>query len=569
VLIRASKLYMPTLKQVPKEAHLASHQLMLRGGFLHTVAAGIYSFLPLGLRIVRRIEHLVRVEMDARGGQEVLLPVVMPAELWQQSGRWTSFGPELAKFTDRTGREFCLGPTHEEAIVDLVRGKVNSYRQLPLLLYQIHTKYRDEPRPRGGLIRTREFIMKDAYSFHATPESLDETFQSMYDAYAAVFDKLEWKYRVAEASAGSIGGKETREFILEADSGEDFVLTCDACGYTANVEVAERKPVARPKIEPTELSKVATPGKRTIEEVSGFLKVAPARLVKTLLYHYPGGFVAALVPGDSDLNEDKLKRVLDTETLRLAEPDEILHLTGAPVGFSGPVGLQQKAPEVKILADYDLEGAADLVTGANEADAHLVGVAVGRDFQVDAFCDLRNAAEGDSCPRCGAPMKGLHGIEVGHLFKLGTIFSEPMGATFVDESGKEQPILMGCYGMGITRIAAAAAEVGHDDQGLIWPRAIAPFDCVVLQLDVKDAKVKDAAETVAGALEAEGWDVLLDDRDLRPGAKFKDADLIGVPCQVVVGKRFLETGKFEVRARDGKDLTKVSALVEAVAEGLQ
>ncbi len=550
--MRASQLYMPTLKEVPKEAQLPSHALLLRGGFMHTVAAGIYSFLPLGLRVIRKVEDLVRREMNAIGAQECLMPFVMPSELWKQSGRWESFGPELARLKDRGGREYCLGPTHEEAFVDIVRGKVTSYKQLPLNLYQIHTKYRDEPRPRGGLIRTREFVMKDAYSFHSSWDSLDATFDAVYGAYRRIFDALDWDYRVAEASAGGIGGKETREFVLRAEHGEDFVLTCEGCSYTANQEIAERKATGR-KWEGGEatLSKVATPERRTVEEVSLFLKVKPASLIKTLLYHYPGGFVAALVPGDADLNEDKLKKALGTTELRMAESEEVRKLTGAPVGFAGPVGLKQVSPELKIVADWDIHGATGGVTGANEADTHYVGVAEGRDFLVDAWADLRNALEGDECPRCGAVMTGFRGIEAGHIFKLGTIYSSAMDAAFLDEEGKEQPFIMGCYGIGITRIAAAAIEACHDENGILWPAVIAPFDVEVLLLDVKSEELTAVAEKLTETLEATGREVLMDDRDLRPGAKFKDADLIGIPHQIVVGKRFLESGEFEVKARSG------------------
>jgi len=550
--VRASQYYMPTLRQAPAEADIPSHRLLLRGGFIRQVSAGVFTFLPLGLRVLRRVEQIIREEMDRAGALEVHMSVLSPSDLWEKTGRWFDYGPLMLRVEDRGGRWFALGPTHEEVITTLVARDVCSYKQLPVNLYQIQVKFRDELRPRAGLIRGREFIMKDAYSFDVDREGLDRSYDLMYEAYSRLFDRLGIATVVVEAEGGVIGGSDTREFMLLCDSGEDTVFRCDHCHYQANAECAYARPPAplgeRDTLTSREL--VETPGATTIEQVSEFLGCRTDQLVKTLIYRAGDRFVAALIRGDRDLNEIKLQNALGARELRMATPAEIEQLTGAPVGFSGPVGLPD---DVTIVADHEIGALAEFVVGANQADAHLVGVDWGEDFEVDQWADLRLAQHGDPCPHCeDGFLSAQRAIELGHLFKLGTRYSRPLEALVDAPDGSQVPIEMGCYGIGVSRCMAAVVEENHDDDGIIWPLAIAPFHVLVLCLDQDDEVVR-VAGSVTEALEAAGWEVLLDDRDERPGVKFKDADLIGIPLQVVVGKRLKTDGVLEIRRRRDRE----------------
>ncbi|WP_457755761.1 proline--tRNA ligase [Thermodesulfatator indicus] len=544
--MRLSRYFIPTLREDPAEAEVISHKLLLRAGMIRRVASGIYTFLPLGLRVLRKVENIVREEMNRAGALEVLLPLVQPGELWQETGRWDKFGKELLRFKDRKEHDFCLGPTHEEVITDLVRGEVRSYRQLPLILYQIATKFRDEIRPRFGLMRGREFIMKDAYSFDADEKGLDKSYWLMYEAYERTFKRCGLKFRAVLADTGAIGGSESHEFMVLADTGEDVIATCPACGYAANLEMAEAKREFSYPDEPEKpLEKVATPEAKRVEEVTAFLGVPPEKLVKTLIYVVDGQPHAVLIRGDHELNEIKLRKALGAEELEMADPETVEKLTGAPVGFAGPVRISG----VKIIADKAIWGLKNFIVGANEADAHYVNVNYPRDFEIEAFFDLRNVTEGDLCPKCGKPLELVRGIEVGHVFKLGTKYSEAMGATFLDAEGKERPFVMGCYGIGVSRTMAAAIEQNHDENGIIWPISIAPFQVILLTLNPKSTTLMEFSEKLYKELEAQGLEVLWDERDERPGVKFKDADLIGIPYQLVIGKTFEKEGKLEIKER--------------------
>jgi prolyl-tRNA synthetase len=548
--MRYATAFIPTLKEVPAEAQVISHIYMIRGGFMRKIAAGIYSFLPIGWRTIRKIEQIVREEMNRAGAQEILMPAAVPAELWQESGRWSKYGPELLRFKDRKGADFLIGPTHEEVVVDLVRRDVKSYRQLPQNLYQIQTKFRDEVRPRAGLMRGREFIMKDAYSFDVDEERAKTTYKSMYDAYTRIFKRCGLDFRAVEADTGNIGGSMSHEFQVLAQNGEDKIVSCNKCDYTANVEQAEVKRTPAAGGAAKALEKVATPGKKTIEEVSGFLKVPAAQTAKALVYLADGQPVMALVRGDHELNEIKLKKAVGASEVFLATDAAITETTGAPVGFLGPIGLKKP---VRVVADLDLQGVTDTVMGANEADMHYTHASMARDVANAEYKDLRLAGAGDPCPRCGEGTFALfHGIEVGHVFFLGTKYSEPMKCVFLGEDSKERTMVMGCYGIGITRVAASAIEQNHDDNGIIWPMSIAPFQVTLLTLG-KEPEVTAAADKIYGELTAAGIEVLYDDRDERPGGKFKDADLIGVPLRVAVGKKSLAAGNVEVKGRRVKD----------------
>ncbi len=566
--MRFSKMLIPTLKETPAEAEIASHQLMVRAGLIRKLAAGIYSLLPLGVRVLRNVERIVREELDATGAQEVELPVVIPAELWQESGRWEIYGKELLRIRDRHDREFCLGPTHEEVITDIVRRDVRSYRQLPLNLYQIHTKFRDEIRPRFGLMRGREFCMMDAYSFHAEEQDLDREYDAMRGAYTRIFERCGLTHAVVEADTGAIGGKDSHEFMVLADSGEDAVVICGGCGYAANVEKAEVRaadteaaPGGGP---PRAIEEVSTPGKKTVEEVSAFLKIPAARFIKTLVYRTEDGPVMALIRGDLQINDLKLKAFLGARVLELAGDAEIASETGAPVGYLGPVALPTFRG--RKVSDRSVELLTDAVTGANRADAHLVHVAPGRDFTPDAWADLRMARPGDACARCGTLVEFRRGIEVGHIFKLGTKYSEALRATFLDAEGAERTIIMGTYGIGIGRTAAAAIEQNHDENGIIWPAALAPFAVTVLPLQ-PDPEVRAVAERITREIEDQGVDALLDDRDERAGVKFADADLIGIPVRVIVGKKSLASGNVEIGLRRTGEKEQVPA-AEAASRAL-
>jgi prolyl-tRNA synthetase len=562
--MRYSKAFIPTLKEVPSDAQVVSHVYMVRGGYIRRIAAGVYNFLPLGWRVLRKIEDIVREELDRAGALEVLMPASIPAELWQESGRWKKYGPELLRFKDRKGAEFCFGPTHEEVVTDMVRREVKSYRDLPVNLYQIQGKFRDELRPRAGLMRGREFIMKDAYSFDVSAEKALVSYQAMYDAYCRIFRRCGLDFRTVEADTGAIGGSRSHEFQVLAQNGEDTLVACDRCDYAANVEQAELKAPAGPGIAGPAgaLTEVSTPKKTTIEEVAGFLKVEPKQLIKTLIYMADGQPVAVLVRGDRGLNEVKLKRLLDATELFLAREQQVVTATGAPTGFAGPVGLK-----IPVYADVELEGATGAVVGGNKADVHLTGFDLARDAAVTKLAPLRVAEEGDVCARCGeGHYKVFRGIEVGHVFFLGTVYSKAMSCTFLDEAGATVPMEMGCYGIGITRVAASAIEQNHDDGGIIWPVSIAPYEVAVLSLQ-PDAAVTEAAETLYRELQTRGVEVLYDDRDERPGGKFKDADLVGIPLRVAIGARSLKEGQVEVKwRRDAKPtLMPVAGAADAVA----
>jgi len=543
--MRTSQLLLPTLREDPGEAETASHRLMLRSGLIRKVAAGIYTYLPLGLRIIRKVEHIIRQEMNRAGAQELLMPVASPAELWRETGRWDYYGKELLRFKDRHERDFCLGPTHEEVITDLFRREVRSYRQLPLNFYQIQTKFRDEIRPRFGLMRGREFIMKDAYSFDADEAGARVSYQKMYDAYHRIFTRCGLTFRAVEADTGLIGGTSSHEFMVLADTGEETVVYTETGTYAANVERAELLPPEdKSSEEPRPMRPVTTPNCRTVEEVTKFLKIDPSRLVKTLLYTAGGETVAVLIRGDHDANEIKIRRVLGVTEVELAGQAVVETLTGAPVGFAGPVGLKS----VRVIADHAVKTARNAVVGGNQADTHYVDVNWDRDFQVEQFADLRNARAGDPSPRKDGVLKATKGIEVGHVFMLGTKYSQSMKASFLDPNGKECLAVMGCYGIGVGRTAAAAVEQNHDDKGIIWPFPIAPFHVHLLPLGDSPA-VTDATSRLYSELETAGFEVLWDDRDERAGVKFNDADLIGAPYQVVVGEKGLAAGTVEMKTR--------------------
>ncbi|MCG0277251.1 MAG: proline--tRNA ligase [Thermanaeromonas sp.] len=566
--MRASQLFAPTLKETPAEAEVISHQLLLRAGFIRKAAAGIYTFLPLGWRVLKKIENIVREEMDRAGAQELVLPILQPAEVWQESGRWELYGEEMFRLKDRHGRSFCLGPTHEEIITALVRNEVNSYKQLPLLLYQIQNKYRDERRPRFGLLRGREFIMKDLYSFDRDEAGLEESYWKMYTAYSNVFRRCGLKFRAVEADTGAIGGNFSHEFMVLADTGEARVVFCPSCDYAANVEIAQSVP--QPLHTPDEqlpLKKVSTPGKRTVEEVCAYLGVVPQRLIKTLLYEADGQLVAALVRGDRELNEIKLQNALGCQKLKLAEPEQIRKIFGVSVGYVGPVGLEG----IPIYADLEIPYLVNAVAGANADDYHWVNVNPGRDFLPANVVDLREVRVGEPCPRCGHPLEGCRGIEVGQIFKLGTKYSEALRATYVDEKGKERPIVMGCYGIGISRTMAAAVEQHHDEKGIIWPVSIAPYQVVVIPVSVKDPLLREEAERLYKELEAEGVEAVLDDRDERAGVKFVEADLIGYPLRLTLGNRTLSQGTVDWKWRKNQEEEAVprEGLGRRVKEAIQ
>jgi len=561
--MRYSQLLIPTLREDPAEAEVASQRLMMRAGMIRKLAAGIYSTLPLGQRVIQKTKQIVREEMNRAGGQEVFLPFVQPAELWVESGRWEVYGKEMLRLKDRNDRQFCLGPTHEEVITDLVRNTVNSYRQLPINLYQIHIKFRDEIRPRFGIMRAREFIMKDAYSFDIDEKGAEESYRKMYEAYSRIFERLGLKFRAVEADTGPIGGNFSHEFMVLADTGEDIIVTCTGCEYAANTEKAE---IARPAAvapEPAafkEILRVETPNMRTIEEVAGFLKVEPKDLIKTLVFSSSDGPVVALVRGDHDINEVKLRNYLKCDTLELAEEDVIEKITSAPRGFAGPLGMKN----VRMIADFGLQAGVNMVTGGNERDVHVINVNFERDFTVQEFADIRSAAAGDICPRCGSPLATTRGIEVGHIFKLGTKYSKAMNCCYLDQQGRSQPMIMGCYGIGVGRTVAAAIEQSHDDNGIIFPKPIAPFLVIVVPVNCKDTVQMDIALKLYNGLLERGIEVLLDDRDERPGIKFKDADLIGIPLRVTVGKNAVEKQQIDIKERKGGDAQQV-AIDEAVA----
>lgn len=544
--MKQSKTFIPTLREVPADADVKSHKQLLRAGFIRQNTSGVYSYLPLAKRVLTKIENIIREEMEAINSIELLMPALQSAELWQESGRWEKYGPELMRLKDRHNRDFALGPTHEEVITTLVRDEIKSYKKLPLTLYQIQTKFRDEKRPRFGLLRGREFIMKDAYSFHASRESLDETYEDMYRAYSNIFSRLGLNYRAVIADAGSIGGKGTHEFMVLSEIGEDTIAYSDTSDYAANIEMAEVTVEYQPiNEEVKDLEKVATPDQKTIEEVSAFLQVAPSNVIKSLVFNIDDELVVVLARGDHEINDIKLKNALNAGSVELADEAAIRQLLGCGVGSIGPVKLPV---DVKVVADHAIKSIRNGVAGANEDGFHLVNVNPERDFAINEYLDIRFIQEGDPSPDGQGIIKFAEGIEVGHIFKLGTTYSEKMNGTFLDEQGKAQPFIMGCYGIGVSRILAAVAEHFQDENGFTWPTQLAPYDIHVVPVNTKDETQVSLANELYGLLKSYRYDVLLDDRAERAGVKFADADLIGLPVRVTVGKKATE-GVVEVKFR--------------------
>jgi prolyl-tRNA synthetase len=550
--MRYTKMFIPTMKEDPKDAEVLSHRLMLRAGFIRKLASGVYTWLPLGLKSLKKVENIIREEMNRKGTQEIIMPFVQPKELWEESGRWEKYGKELLRVRDRNDRELCLGPTHEEVVTDLVRREVKSYKELPLILYQIQTKFRDEIRPRFGVMRSREFSMKDAYSFDLDEAGAEKSYRDMHDAYMRIFERCGFNFRAVEADTGQIGGSFSHEFMVLADTGEDIIISCGSCGYAANLERAEvgfiDRDVARTK---GQFKNVETPGQRKIDEVSRFLGVAPDKLVKTIIYNTDKGTIGVLIKGDREINEVKLRNMLNLDSMELADEETIEKVTGGPLGFSGPVGL-----DIPLYADRDVLFMEDFVVGGNARDVHTVGVNI-EDFKVEGFYDLKVAEPGDLCARCGGIHSSTKGIEVGHIFKLGFKYSKAMNCTFLDKEGKEKFAVMGCYGIGVGRTVAAAIEQGHDENGMVLPFAIAPFEVCVLPVNSSHPESMELAEAIYRELLEKGIDAIIDDRPERPGVKFKDCDLIGIPIRVTIGERNLKDGYVEIKLRKEKESQRV------------
>ncbi|WP_281886273.1 proline--tRNA ligase [Paenibacillus sp. YYML68] len=565
--MRQSQLFANTLREAPAEAEVTSHRLLLRAGFIRQLAAGIYIFMPLGLRVLQNVERILRDELERAGANELLMPALQPTELWKESGRYDVYGPELIRLTDRHHREFALGPTHEEVVTMLMKNEINSYRQLPVTVYQIQTKFRDERRPRSGLLRGREFLMKDAYSFDTTWDGLNRSYRAMYDAYHRIFERCGLTFRAVEADAGAIGGEGgTHEFMALADIGEDTIAVCTHCGYSANIE----KAISREECFETEgntipkYDKIHTPGVHTIKELTEYLKIKPVNVMKTLIYLADGNPVAVIVRGDHEVNEIKVKNALGAETLTLSETETTESVTGAKTGFAGPIGLS-----IPLLVDKVVIRMKWGITGANESEYHIKNVVPGRDFSVEHVGDFRNVKEDEACSRCEeGKLRLVKGIEVGHVFKLGTKYSEALKARYLDANGKEQPIIMGCYGIGVSRIVSAIVEQYHDERGIVWPPAIAPYRVHLIPVSIRDDMQRKIAEDLYDALRQIGIDVLLDDRDERAGVKFNDSDLIGLPIRIVVGKDAIH-GKVEYveRSENNKQLLSVEEVVMRINTG--
>jgi len=546
--MRLSQFFTKTLRESPAEAETISHQFLLRTGMIHQVAAGVYAYLPPGWRVLRKIEQIIREELDRSGGQELMMPVLQPLELWEKSQRRQAFGKSLFVLTDRRDRTLFLGPTHEEVITELVRHKVRSYRDLPLLLYQIQTKFRDEPRARGGLLRGREFSMMDLYSFDTDQEALDVSYQKMRQAYMNIFDRCSLPTIEVEADSGAIGGKDSHEFMVIADSGEDLIVYCDSCGYAANVEKAESVKPDGANEAPLPMEEVSTPGMKTIEEVAGFLQVPRDRTLKAVFYSADDDLVFVAIRGDLDVNEIKLKNALKCDDLQLATEEQVRR-AGLVAGSASPLGLAG----VKTVADDSIKLGTNFVAGANRTDYHVRNVNYPRDFKVDLMLDIAAAQPGQGCPRCGHALGSKRGIEVGHIFKLGTLFSEKLGASFLDAEGQQKPIIMGCYGIGVGRMMAAAIEQNHDDRGIVWPPPIAPYRVYLCAVGMDKPDVSSTADRLYTELQAQGIEVLYDDRAESPGVKFNDADLLGIPLRVVVSPRTMKSQGVEVKWRTEKD----------------
>jgi prolyl-tRNA synthetase len=555
--MRWSSTFIPTLKEDPQDAEAISHKLMVRGGLIRRLTAGAYTYLPLGCKVLRKAGNIIREEMDRAGAAELLMPAIQPSELWKQTGRYDDMGEVLIKYKDRHGKELVLGPTHEETITDLVSKEIRSYRDLPLILYQIQTKFRDEVRTRFGIVRSCEFIMKDAYSFDVSISAMEESYKKMYDAYCRIFERCGLSYVAVEADPGLMGGTVSHEFMVPSEIGEDKIVVCPSCGYAASTEVASVALKEAPGDNAGKMKnmeEVSTPGASTVKDLSSLMKVKPSEMIKTLIYVADEEPVAVLIRGDHVANETKIKRHLKARTLELADENKVKEVTGGAMGFSGPAGLS-----VKILADTAIRGMFNAVTGANKNDTHLRNVNLGRDFEVDEWIDARTITENDPCPGCGGVIELKCAIEIGHTFKLGTKYSEILNATFLDDKGKEKPAIMGCYGIGVNRILAALIENSHDEDGMIWPRAVSPCEVIVIPVVKKeDKKLCDEAERVYTELNTSGIDVIIDDRERSAGVKFADADLIGFPLQVIIGKKCLEKGKIEIKRR----ATKESVLVD-------
>lgn len=544
--MRVSKMFAPTLREVPAEAEVVSHQLMLRAGFLRKSAGGMYNYLPLAWRVLKKIENIVREEMDASGAQELLMPIVQPAEIWQESGRWGVYGEEMFRLKDRHNREFCLGPTHEEMVTSLIRGDVRSYRQLPMNVYQIQNKFRDERRPRFGLMRGREFIMKDAYSFDRDEAGLDVSYKLMYDAYTRIFTRCGLTFRPVEADSGAIGGSGSHEFMVIADSGEAEIVYCNECNYAANVEKAEMHVIEAPEEEAKAVEEVKTPDCKTIADVCAYLNLPVDKSVKAVAFNSEKGLILCFVRGDHEVNEIKVINTVGVNEVEMAE-ESLLAAAGTVGGYMGPVGIDPE--KTIVVVDSTVMKMHNICCGANKEGYHLLNVNPGRDFTPTYVADIRLIQEGDPCPHCGGKVSKARGIEVGQVFKLFTKYSEAMHATFLDENGKEKPMVMGCYGVGVSRTMAAAIEQNNDKDGMIWPVAIAPYEVLVVPVNTKDEASTQKAEAIYEELKKAGVEAVIDDRNERPGVKFKDADLIGYPLRVVVGPKTLAEGKLEVKVR--------------------
>jgi len=544
--MRYSQMLLPTTKETPSEAEVVSHQLLVRGGFIRKLTSGMYTYLPLGFLALQRVTEIVRQEMNRAGAQEILMPMVQPGDLWEESGRWKKYGPELLRFRDRHDRDYCLGPTHEEVVTDIARRELQSYRQMPINLYQIQTKFRDEIRPRFGLMRGREFVMKDAYSFDVDDEGASSSYENMRKAYHRIFERCGLDFRAVEADSGAIGGSYSHEFMVLAETGEDTLVICNECSYAANVEKAA---IVLPEAAPAEvelqpIAKVPTPGKKKVQTVAEFLGVQPKDVIKTMFYLADGEVVAAVVRGDRDVQTVKLKNLLGANDVEPLDEDQVWQQTRLPVGYLGPVDLH-----LKMVVDQEVMRMVNAVAGANEKGCHITGVNPERDFTPAIVGDLRQVTMEDRCPSCGGSLGLKEGIEVGHIFKLGIKYSEAMEARFQDSDGQEKPFIMGCYGIGVSRVVAAAIEQNHDAKGIIFPVPLAPFQVIILNLGPKDEGFCRVAEELYATLKNQGLDVLLDDRDERPGSKFNDADLLGIPYRLTVGKTFEKEGKVEVRNR--------------------
>ena len=558
--MKMSNMLISTLREVPAEAEIDSHKLMLRAGMIRKMAAGIYNYMPLGLKVLKNVEEIVREEMNAAGAQEFLASAMIPAELWQESGRWDAYGAEMFRVKDRGDRDFCLGPTHEEVFTDIARNEIKSYKQLPLNLYQIQTKYRDERRPRFGVMRSREFIMKDAYSFDKDQAGLDIAFDKMHDAYVKIFNRCGLDAKCVEADSGAIGGSNSAEFMVKSEVGEDDVVFCSSCNYAANIEKAVSTPDKEEKVELKELNKVETPNARTIEEVAAFFNTDAKKFAKTILFNADGKIVAVMVRGDREINEVKVSNAIGEVTnLDLASNEEVHNATGAAVGFAGPIGIKVDI----LLVDEEVANMYNFIAGANETGYHVENVNYGRDFE-GVVGDFRNVTEGEKCPCCGAPITIARGTEVGHIFKLGTKYSAAMNANFIDEDGKEKPFVMGCYGIGVTRTLASIIEQHHDENGIIWPLSVAPYHISVIPVNVKDEEQVKVANELYEQLTSMGVEALLDDRNERAGVKFKDSELMGIPMRVTVGKK-IGDGEVEFKLRDGeKEVVKISDVCNLV-----